>query len=241
MPLKGRSPSYQVRLCRPRRPAAIGLLPTGSPPARHGPEPWATTRGAEGWPPAQKFGGGVRELATTSTADGWQAFFHVNTAAQAWLIRQTPPNGTWPAFTNPANNITGPLAVARARNFPLIGIFTTPDGTLLSFQQNTSGTWSGLAPLSFGEATPKTYPSVRPVLLPGPTQGQLIAVVAGAGQQWILEEPATGTGPWTVLQHTPKDAAGKVLSQAATLDGTTLTVATSYASGLQYDRYTYTA
>ncbi|MFD4923062.1 hypothetical protein ACFWNE_17405 [Streptomyces goshikiensis] len=203
---------------------------------------WATSPGAEGWPPAQKIGGGnVRALATASTTDGLQAFLHVNGAAQLWMIQQTPPSGTWSAFTNPANNITGPLAVAPARNFPLIGMFPAPDGTLLSVQQNTAGTWSGPAPLPFSQPAPNAYPSVRPVLLPGPTQRQLIAVVAGAGQQWILEEPATGSGPWTVLQHTPKDAAGKVLSQAATLDGTTLTVATCYASGLQYDRYTYTA
>ncbi|MFI5868451.1 hypothetical protein [Streptomyces sp. NPDC051546] len=202
---------------------------------------WANSMGAESWQPSVKFGGGgVRDLATTSTADGWQAFFHVNSAAQLWLIQQTAPGGAWSAFTNPANGITGPLAVAPARNSPLIGMFPTKDGTLYSIQQNTAGAWSGPAPLSFGQAPPNAYPSVRPVLLPGPTQGQLLAVISGAGQQWILEEPATGTGTWTVLQHTPKDTAGKVTGQAATLDGTTLTVVTGYSTGLQYDTYTYT-
>ncbi|NBE81540.1 hypothetical protein [Micromonospora rubida] len=204
---------------------------------------WANSYGAESWQPSVKFGGGnIRELATTSTADGWQAFFHLNGAGQVWMVQQTPPSGAWSAFCNPVNGVGGQLAVARARNFPLIGMFPTPDGLLASFQQNTAGVWSGPAQLSFGQATaPGAYASVRPVLLPGPTQGQLIVVHYGAGQQWIVEEPANGSGPWTVLQHTPKEAAGKVASQAATFDGTTLTVATCYASGLQYDTYTCTA
>ncbi|MFC7650595.1 hypothetical protein ACFQX6_67270 [Streptosporangium lutulentum] len=123
----------------------------------------------------------------------------------------------------------------------MIGTFPGPDGSLAYVQQNAAGTWSGPAQLPFGQGAPNAYPFVRPVLLPGPTQGQLLSIHSGAGQQWILEEPATGTGSWTVLAHTPKDAAGKVACQAAVLDGTNLIVATCYSTGLQYDTYTYTA
>lgn len=201
-----------------------------------------TSNGADGWKPAVKFGGGgARDVTMTTTPDGRHTVFHTNTAAQAWLIQQTSPNGSWSAFTNPAGGVTGPLAVAPAKNSALIGTFTSPDGTLFSFQQSTSGTWSGPAPMSFGQAAPNSQPNVRPTLLPGPTQGQLLSIHSGAGQQWILEEPATASAPWTVVAHTPNDAAGKVIGQAAVLDGTNLIVVSTYATGVQYTTHAYTA
>lgn len=81
-----------------------------------------SSTGADGWKPAEKFGGGgVRDLTVASTADGRQAFFHTNSAAQVWLIQQSAPNGGWSTFSNPVNGVTGPLAVARAKNSTLIG------------------------------------------------------------------------------------------------------------------------
>lgn len=207
---------------------------------------WTSAAGAEQWSGAEQFGGGaVRDIAVTTTVDGRQAFFHVNTAGELWLIQQSAANGYWSDFTNPANGVTGLLSAGPSAHGPLLTIFAShqsgSDNVLSYAQQQPDTSWNGPDELPFDEtARPNTTPSVRPALLRGPS-GRLIAVHAHGTALWVIhqpEDPTANFGAWTTIWHGGQYYIDKGINALLDTQGRLVVLAVSTKFGLWCFRYT---